>query len=229
MGTKKLLLIAAALMLTVIGLSAEERPVIEVNGTATVNIVPDRITIEIGMSEYYKHVGKRDSIHVKIQDIEKSVRKTLKKAGVGNEATTVSDMGNYSDRTQSGEFLMAKSLSAVVSSFDQLDRIANEIGGKGIVSFRIARLDNSEMERYNKEGLKAALDAAREKAEFIAGNENVRIVIPIEITEQGPMYYETPSFSNVAYNAGSGMENMRRIVRRYSVKVRYLFNVRESK
>lgn len=28
---------------------------IEVTGTATVNIVPDRITIEIGMEEYYKY------------------------------------------------------------------------------------------------------------------------------------------------------------------------------
>lgn len=33
-----------------------------------------------------------------------------------------------------------------------------------------------------------------------------------------------PAFSNVAFDGGSGMENMRRIVRRYGVKVKYMFN-----
>ena len=82
------------------------------------------------------------------------------------------------------------------------------------------------IERYNREGLKAALDAAREKAAFIAANTGVTIISPYEIVENGPNYYETPSFSNVSVDSGSGMENMRRIVRRYSIKARYLFRPR---
>ena len=76
------------------------------------------------------------------------------------------------------------------------------------------------------EGLKSALEAARSKAEFIAKEEGLSITSPLEIVENGPNYYETPSFSNVAYDSGSGMENMRRIVRRYSIKARYLFRPR---
>lgn len=49
-----------------------------------------------------------------------------------------------------------------------------------------------------------------------------------EIVENGPNYYETPSFSNVAFDSGAGMENMRRIVRRYSVRVRYSFEKKNT-
>lgn len=82
------------------------------------------------------------------------------------------------------------------------------------------------MSAYNRQGLKSALDAARAKAEFIAANENVTLVSPLEIIETGPNYYETPSFSNVAFDSGAGMDNMRRITRRYSVKVRYIFTAK---
>ena len=60
---------------------------------------------------------------------------------------------------------------------------------------------------------------------FIAANEGLTIEMPCEIVENGPNYYDTPSYSNVAFDGGAGMENMRRIVRRYSVKVRYHYTL----
>lgn len=196
---------------------------IEVTGSATVNIVPDRITIEIGMEEYYRHSPSGDSVMVKLPKIEKGVRSALKDAGVPDSLIIVSDVGNYRDRAMSAAFLMARRLSATLSDFSQIDRIAAGLDRDGITSFTITRTDNSDMERYNREGLKAALDAARAKAAFIAENEGLTLGEPYEIVENGPVYYGTPAFSNVAYDTGAGMDNMRRIVRRYSVKARYLF------
>lgn len=196
---------------------------IEVSGTATVNIIPDRITIEIGMEEYYRRAADGDSAIVRLSAIERNVRNTLKEAGVSDSLIVVSDFGNYRNRNVAQSFLMAKRLSAVVSDFSQIDRISDRLDRDGIISFNITKIDNTEIEQYNREGLKAALDAAREKAVFIAENAGVTIIAPCEIVENGPNYYETPSFSNVAVDSGSGMENMRRIVRRYSVRVKYLF------
>ncbi|WP_290302573.1 SIMPL domain-containing protein, partial [Muribaculum intestinale] len=104
-----------------------------------------------------------------------------------------------------------------------IERISDRLDRKGIVCFNITKIDNSDMGHYNRQGLKAALDAARQKAEFIAKNEGLKLLMPYEIVETAnePSMYS--AFSNVAYDGGSGMENMRRIVRRYSVKVRYLF------
>jgi hypothetical protein len=200
-----------------------DTPVIEVTGSATMNIIPDRITIEIGMEEYYKHKASGDSTIVKLYDIEKDVRKTLREAGVPDSMIVVSELGNYRNRDMSSTFLMAKRLSATVSDFDQIERISDRLDRKGIVCFNITKIDNSDMGQYNRQGLKAALVAARQKAEFIAENEGLKLLMPYEIVEttNEPSMYS--AFSNVAYDGGSGMENMRRIVRRYSVKVCYLF------
>ena len=222
---KKRFILMAMLLLSVIAGLAEgaDTPVIEVTGSATMNIIPDRITIEIGMEEYYKHKASGDSTIVKLSDIEKDVRKTLREAGVPDSMIVVSELGNYRNRDMSSTFLMAKRLSATVSDFDQIERISDRLDRKGIVCFNITKIDNSDMGQYNRQGLKAALDAARQKAEFIAENEGLKLLMPYEIVEttNEPSMYS--AFSNVAYDGGSGMENMRRIVRRYSVKVCYLF------
>jgi len=222
---KKNLIILAMLLMSAITGHAEgaDTPVIEVTGSATMNIIPDRITVEIGMEEYYKHKASGDSTLVKLSDIERDVRKTLGAAGVPDSLIVVSDLGNYRNRDMSSTFLMAKRLSATVSDFNQIERISDHLDRKGIVCFNITKIDNSDMGQYNRQGLKAALDAARQKAEFIAENEGLKLLMPYEIVETAnePSIYS--AFSNVAYDSGSGMENMRRIVRRYSVKVRYLF------
>mgnify|MGYP000079103907 CR=1 FL=1 len=208
-----------------VGLSAqgETKPFIEVTGSATVSIVPDRITVEVGMEEYFEHRANGDSTLVRLSAIEKDVMKVLRSAGVSDSMIVVSDLGNYRNRDVSSTFLMAKRLKATLTDFNQMEKIAERLDHKGIVSFIIAAVDNSDMAVYNRRGLKAALDAARDKAEFIAQNEGLKIAMPCEIIENGPNYYESPSFSNVSLQNGSGMENMRRIVRRYSVKVRYVF------
>ena len=177
---KKRFILMAMLLLSVIAGHAEgaDTPVIEVTGSATMNIIPDRITIEIGMEEYYKHKASGDSTIVKLSDIEKDVRKTLREAGVPDSMIVVSELGNYRNRDMSSTFLMAKRLSATVSDFDHIERISDRLDRKGIVCFNITKIDNSDMEQYNRQGLKAALDAARQKAEFIAENEGLKLLMP---------------------------------------------------
>ncbi len=224
MKTKVITLICFVMASLSMAVKAQLIPsAIEVTGSATVNIVPDRITVEIGMEEYYKQKLFGDSTIVKLSEIEKKVRKTLKEAGVPESMIIVSDLGNYRNRDISANFLMAKRLSATVSDFAQLEEISDKLERKGITSFNIVKIDNSDIDSYNRQGLKAALDAAKSKAEFIAEDAGGTLLYPVEIIETGPNYYETPSFSNVAFDSGSGMENMRRIIRRYSVKVKYMF------
>lgn len=195
-------------------------PEIEVSGTASISIVPDRITVEIGMEEYFK-TSAPDSLKVSIRAIEAQVREILKKSGVRDSQVTVTDVGNYSDRRMSTRFLMAKRLSAILTDFDQLDMIAASLPDLGISSFSISKLDNSDMARYNRDGLKSALDAARSKAEFIAGNEKMSGLTVWKVEETSPGFIMPQTFSNVAYDGGSGMDNMRRIERQYSVRVTY--------
>lgn len=226
LALSRLMLFSLTLLLFLFPLSAKSAtgPFIEVTGSATINIVPDRITVEIGMEEYYKYKVFGDSILVKLSAIEKDVRKTLHEVGVPDSLIVVSDLGNYRNRDISSTFLMAKRLSATVEDFKQLDSLSDKLDRKGISSFSIIKIDNSHIDEYNREGLKGALDMAREKAQFIAENEGLSNILPYEILETTNDVQGYGGISNVAYDMGSGMENMRRIVRRYSVKVRYTFS-----
>ncbi|MDE5887943.1 MAG: SIMPL domain-containing protein [Muribaculaceae bacterium] len=200
-------------------------PFIEVTGSATLNIIPDRITIEIGMEEYYKPRIIGDSTIVKLSEIEKRVRKILHETGIPDQDIMTTEIGNYRKMdNKKGEFLMAKRIAATITDFKLIEEISERLERKGITSLNVIKIDNSDLERYNHEGLKAALAAAREKAEFIADSENLNLLSPQLIMETGPNYFDTPSFSNVSYDNGAGMDNFRRIVRRYVVKVRYSFS-----
>lgn len=201
---------------------------IEVTGSATINIVPDRITVEIGMEEYYKQKTFGDSTLVKLSEIEKKVRNTLTEAGVPASQITVTDMGNYRNPYKSANFLMAKRISATVTDFEQIEKISDKLDRRGITSFNILKIDNSDLESYDKQGLTAALNAAKDKADNLAETGGLVISYPVSIEENGPNYYETPTFSNVAFDSGSGMDDMRRIVRRYSVKVKYLCTLKNQ-
>lgn len=205
------------------GATQESYPTLQVTGTARLNIIPDRITVEIGIEEYYKSWPGRDSLLVKLPEIEKDIRKTLEAAGVADSSVIVTDVGNFRNPARTRHFFMAKRLSVVVSSFQQLDKLAGELSREGITSFQIIRMDNSRMADYNRKGLKAALDAARNKADFIAENEQLRIGAPWEIIENQTNPAGGSPFSNVAFDNGEGMGEMRRIVRNYSVTVKYLY------
>lgn len=218
--------IIIALLAAVMGAgaaAAQNAATIEVTGTATINIIPDRITVEIGLEEYFKTTNhSEDSTKVKLSQIAKEVRGVMAKAGIADSAITTAAVGNYRNRATSRDFLMAKTLSAVLTDFSQLDALVAQLPSQGISSFNLTRLDHSAMPDYNRRGLKAALDAAKEKAQFIADDMGMQLMMPWEVVENGPMYYESPSMSNVSVYSGAGMDNMRRITRRYSVKVAYI-------
>ncbi|MDE6290326.1 MAG: SIMPL domain-containing protein, partial [Muribaculaceae bacterium] len=108
---KRNILIFICLMMACMGLPMKAQLIpsgIEVTGSATINIVPDRITVEIGMEEYFRQKTFGDSTLVKLSEIEKKVRKALAEAGVPESQITVTDMGNYRNPYKSINFLMAK-------------------------------------------------------------------------------------------------------------------------
>ena len=223
MVSKKIASLILAIAITAFASHAQQTlPTIEVSGTASISVVPDRITVEIGLEEYFKALAA-DSSKVSLRSIEADVRKALGTAGVGDSQITVTDVGNYSNRAISAKFLMAKRLSAVLTDYSQLDFVSENLPELGITSFSITKLDNSDMTRYNKEGLKAALDAARAKAEFIAANEGLTDLKVWNVEETSPGYNAPQAFSNVGYEGGFGMNNMRRIERKYSVRVTFVF------
>ena len=203
---------------------------ITVTGSSSVSVTPDRITVEIGTREYYKKLSKNDSIRVSLAEIDKEVDKVLKAAGIPDSLVTINDVGNYYFGVPGEKFLMGKRISVTLTDLSQLQTLAEGLGFEGVTSFRISGTDKSDMESVNRNGLVAALRKAFEKASLLAENAGGQLGIPLEIIEDGPVYYEealavnTSLDGNVMYAAKAmSMDNMKKIVRRYNVRVTYQF------
>ena len=77
--TKSFVSAIVSALMVVSCLSASAQSIIEVTGSATINIVPDRITVEIGMEEYFipDEYNLGDSTLVGIKAVERGVMKVL--------------------------------------------------------------------------------------------------------------------------------------------------------
>lgn len=217
--------------------SAEEHfpGVIEVTGSASLSITPNRINVGIGTTEYYKKIGKNDSVKVTLSQIDSQLLSVLEKAGVPDSMITLNSVGNYYWGPRDEEMLMSKRINVVLTDVSQLESLTENLNFPGITSFYIAGTDNSDIDSYNRRGLKAALDKARDKASFIAANEGGYLGEPLEISEDGPVYYEEVMDMDAAFETNAGgmlkaarampmsMDNLRKIVRRYNVRVKYRF------
>lgn len=206
---------------------------ITVTGTSTVSITPDRLTVDISMTEYYNKLSDTDSVKVPVAEIEVEVRKALAASHVPDSLVTITSIGNsyYYYGARQDNLLLTKSLAATLTDMEQLANLAASMDIKGVTGFRLSKTDASNMDVHNRRGLTAALNKAREKARLIASNEGLSLGIPLEIMEDGPMYYDEEAVvTNVAldsgvmmakYAAGASMDNLKKIVRRYSVRVTY--------
>lgn len=113
---KYIALAVAALAPVMAAAEAPDVPSIEVSGVATINIVPDRITVEIGLREYYESRADGDSTLVGMDEIERRVRQKLSAVGVTPADITVTDWNSYLDPSRSKKMLMSKRLSAVIKT-----------------------------------------------------------------------------------------------------------------
>ena len=150
----------------------DEGRYIEVTGTSEVEIVPDEIHYIIEIKEYFAEEfdgkSKEEDYRTKVPlaRIEEGVRKTLREAGVPDEAVRTQEIGDYW-RESGREFLVSKRFDLTLTDFKQIDRIVRHVDTKGIHTMRIGELKNKDMQLYHQKGKIAALMAARKKAAYL--------------------------------------------------------------
>lgn len=229
---RKIFLLISFLTSSLIGFTQVGDGKITVSGSSSISVAPNLINVEIGTTEYYKKTGKNDSVKVTLAEIDKKVSSILNAAMVPDSLITLNQIGNYYWGQRNSDFLMGRSITATLTDISQLEFLSENLGIPGITSFRIASTDRSDMEKYNLQGLSTALDRAREKAESMMKDINGKIICPVEIEETGPVYYDevenvvtamdgSPMMLRAAKNMS--FDNLRKITRRYNVKVTYLF------
>lgn len=163
---------------------------IEVTGTSEVEIVPDEIHFIIGIKEYFEEefdgVSKPEEYRtkVRIEDIESQMREALHSIGITDSDIRTQDVGDYW-RERGLDFLIGKNLDITLHDFTMIDRIISVIDTKGVSSMRIGEMTHKDILKYQEQGKKDALLAAKDKAEYMAETLGEKIGKVLSIVEHG--------------------------------------------
>lgn len=162
---------------------------IEVNGSAEMEITPDEIYFNISLREYLKGKNK-----VEISTLEKQLQKAVSDAGIPKADFTIENVyGNNFEilkkKKDPQEFMARKQYRLKLSKLDKINEILGAVDAEGIESARIASYSSSKMEAYRKEVKIKALQAAKEKAEYMLSAIGNKIDGVIEIQEMNTDNY----------------------------------------
>jgi len=144
--------------------SEQQRPFIEVQGTAEMKVVPDEIYVYVNLKE---RVENREKITVAVQ--EEKLLSALKSININSDevslASTSSDYVRIKRKskdvvTQKSYLVKVKDAKGVGDVFEQFDRLEIEDAG-------ISKVYHSKMDSLIKENNKEAIRDAKDKAGYM--------------------------------------------------------------
>ena len=229
---KTILTFAVALLMGATTLFAQSnhlpKPIIEVTGSAEMDIIPDEIYVSVTLREFMVDKKKQP-----ISAIEKDFKDIINALKIDNKLISLEGVYgtyDYDHKTQKrGEFLNAKTYIIKFADLEKYNQLVMQLDKKGIENVYIQRTGHSKMEEFRRKVKVEALKAAKEKADLMltAINKQTGDVQLIRERDNN-MGYQQPMYlkSNVAMdmNAESSGQpiEMQKIKLRYEVEVHFL-------
>lgn len=165
----KTLLILVALTITKITfgqpkVDSEEKPYIEVTGSADQEVIPDEIYISIVIREKYVNKEK-----VTIESQEEKLKAYLKDIGVDIKNLYLSDANaDYVKiKWRSKDVLTKKDYTLKVSTATTVGQVFQQLDKLEITDAFIAKVDHSKLDSLKKEVKILAIKAAKNKADYL--------------------------------------------------------------
>ncbi len=230
---KTILSFTAALLFGAFSLFAQQptntnKPIIEVTGSAEMDIIPDEIYVSVTLREFMIERKKQP-----IASIEKDFKEVTNNLKIDNKLISLEGVYgtyDYDYKTQKrGEFLNAKTYIIKFSDLEKYNQLVMMLDKKGIENVHIQRTGHSKMEEYRRKVKVEALKAAKEKADLMLAaigkqTGDVQLIRERDIN----MGYHQPMYlkSNVAMDANSESGGqpieMQKIKLRYEVEAHFL-------
>jgi uncharacterized protein YggE len=173
----------------------EEKPNIEVTGSAEMEIVPDEIYINIVLREKNKNNDK-----FKIEAQEDALLQKLKENGfdINNLSLSGAD-GDLQYRVfRKNKVLTEKRLLMKVQNAGEVNKLFQLFDELEIEDAGISRTSHSQIEKFRKEIKIEAMKNAKDKADYLLLAIGEQRGKPIVIREQAYTVYPTNRYSNTA-------------------------------
>lgn len=192
-------LIVAALIsmfsLNAFSQNIDTRKKIEVNGTAEAEVTPDIIYVSLSLKEYFRDSANKKK--VEIEDLEAQLQKAVLAAGIPQEDFTINNISSYTtwwEKKKSPEFLARKQYRIKMTDLTKFNQIMSAVDPKGIEYSNIESYDYSKIESLKKDLKIKALQAAKEKANYLIISIGGTLGSPLEIQEINNEYYPQPIY-----------------------------------
>ena len=154
-------------------------PFISVTGTAKMEIIPDKIFLDIILTEKDRNDRKE------LNEIEVLFLGVLDKLNISKEDLSLSDANSSLIRIpwRGKKITKSKQYQVMVKDVKTLTTLLNELESVDISNVRISYVDHSKIEEFRKEVKTKAIIAAEEKAEYLLKAIGKELGDPIEISE----------------------------------------------
>ena len=196
-------LLAFALISTATAQNTEAKQprIINVNGSAEMEVVPDEIFVQVELREYKKGVSKID-----IESIKKHFIKAV--TGIGISDTNISVQGyqgydaNYwwyrKNKKKNPDMMASITYWVKLTSTKKMDELVEKLDDEATQNFFIAKVSHSKVQEFKKQLKIEAVKAAKEKATYLAGAIGETIGNAININEPHEIGYYPPMFGRAA-------------------------------
>lgn len=159
----------------------EEKPYIEVTGTAEKEVIPDEIYINIVIRERY---SGRDKITIDTQ--EENLKTALKSVGVDISNLSLSDANaDYvTVKWFSKDVLTKKSFTLKVANATTVGEVFQQLDKLEINDGYISKVNHSKIDSLKKEVRIMAINAAKDKADYLLSAIGEQTGKPLVVQER---------------------------------------------
>lgn len=215
--------------------SQQQQPVtpqniIEVTGSAEMEIVPDEVYLSVTLREYMKNSSNK----IDIGEIDKGFKKLLTDLKIDMKNVSLAGANGYQSyiwyRQKKTDFLASKTYIIKLSDMQKYNEMMDKIDGKGVENVYIQKVSHSKIEEYRKQVKVEALIAAKEKAKLLVEAVGQQLGNITLIRERNNDYYGgyvpmMKTMSNSVMSAEDSSEpniEMEKIKLRYEVEAHFI-------
>ena len=158
---------------------------ISVTGSASMEIIPDEIYVQVDLREY----KKRGEDKTELEKIKSDFLANCRAAGIADNDIAVASYDGYNmaniwqRRKKDPELLASISYQVKFSNTKLIDELVNKLDDLATNNFRITRTSHSKITEYRKQLKVQAVKAAKEKAIYLTEAVNEQLGQAIEINE----------------------------------------------
>jgi len=164
----------------------DDRPKITVNGEAVVKVQPDQIIITFGIETWDKNImtAKQEN-----NEIMKKAIVIIKESGIPDkdiQTDYLSVEPRYDDNYDKKNFIgyfVRNTFVVTLAEPDKVEDLVTGVLGSGVNYIHNIKFQTTEFKKYREQARELALNAAKEKAEKMAGALGQIIGDPLQISE----------------------------------------------